>query len=65
MIKLEKLRNERAAHGRVFKDRVSTYAELYDNQLLARNIMKWAIYAKYGFDIYEQFNPYLVIEKCN
>jgi|GEM_PF-2561028 len=65
MIKLEKLRNERAAHGRVFKDRASTYAELYDNQLLARNIIRWAINAKYGFDIYERFNPYLVIEKQN
>ena len=65
MIKLQKLRDERAAHGRVFKDRISTYAELYDNQLLARNIMRWTINAKYGLDIYKRFNPYLEVEKRN
>lgn len=63
VIKLGKLRNERAAHGRVFSDRTSTYAELYDNQLLASSIIRWAIDARYGFDIYKRWNPCSLVFK--
>jgi hypothetical protein len=63
VIRLRTLRNERAAHGGHFENRASTYAELYDNQQLALSILRWTIKGRYGVDIYEQFNAYLLIDK--
>jgi hypothetical protein len=61
--KLKALRNERAAHGKYFENRASTYAELYDNQQLALSILKWAIKGQYGVDIRELVNVHLLIDR--
>jgi hypothetical protein len=63
VIRLRSLRNGRAAHGGRFENRVSTYAELYDNQQLALNILKWTIKGKYRVNIHDRFNVYLLIDK--
>jgi hypothetical protein len=63
VIKLRTLRNQRAAHGKVISNRISTYTELYDNQLLALHILKWTIKAKYKVDIHARFNLDRLIDK--
>jgi hypothetical protein len=63
VIRLRALRNERAAHGGGFENRASTYAELYDSQQLALNILKWTIEGKYGVNIHDRFNVYLLTDK--